>query len=302
MGTPDFALNSLNSIFNSKHDLCCVVTSPDRKSGRGLKLRNSPVKDYCIENGINFIQPENFEDEEFLKKIKKFNADLFVVVAFKILPKKVWDIPSIGSINIHASLLPNLRGAAPINWALIHGLKRTGLTSFFINDGVDTGDIISQIEIEIYETEKFGSLYNKLKNLSGNFTLDTIDKLNSIKKQKSSFTLLSAPKLTKENTRIKWSLDNGKEIYNKIRGLSPIPGAWSTIQGSNKIIKIYDAVFHEKDNNFQNGEMVVEKNNKLMVAVNNGMLEILSLKIEGKKKVNAIDFINGINNNKLILF
>ena len=300
MGTPDFAITSLDSIYNSKHDLCCVVTSPDKKSGRGQKLRYSPVKDYCIENGINIIQPRSFEDEEFLKKIKEFNADIFVVVAFKILPKKVWSIPSLGSINVHASILPNLRGAAPINWAIIHGLKKTGLTSFYINDGIDTGDIISQIETKINEKDNFGSLYKKLKKISGKFILNTFNNLNKIKIQKSSSNLLNAPKLDKENTRIKWS-SNGKDIYNKIKGLSPIPGAWSLIEGSNKIIKIYDAIFHEKDNDFQNGEMLVQNKNKLMLSVNNGMLEILSLKIEGKKKVSAIDFINGMKNDKLKL-
>ena len=300
MGTPDFALNSLDSIYNSKHNLCCVVTSPDRKSGRGQKTKNSPVKDYCLDNNINLIQPESFEDEDFLKRIKKFNADVFVVVAFKILPKNVWTIPQLGTINIHASLLPNLRGAAPINWAIIHGLKITGLTSFFINEGVDTGDIIDQIETPINKTDNFGSLYEKLKNMSGNFILKTLENLNERKPQKSIQNIINAPKIDKENTKIDWTA-NGKEICNKIRGLSPVPGAWCLIEGSNKIIKIYDAISYEEDNDFQNGEMLVQNKNKLMISVNNGMLEILSLKIEGKKKVSATDFINGMKSDKLKL-
>lgn len=300
MGTPDFALSSLDSICNSKHNLCCVVTSPDRKSGRGQKTKNSPVKDYCLDNNINLIQPESFEDEEFLNRIKKFNADVFVVVAFKILPKKVWTIPHLGTINIHASLLPNLRGAAPINWAIIHGLDKTGLTSFYINEGVDTGDIISQIEIEINKTDDFGSLYEKLKLNSGKFILDTLDNLKQGEKQKSFDNILNAPKLNKENTKIKWT-DNGNEICRKVKGLSPIPGAWSTIESENKIIKIYDAIFHKEKNDFSNGEMFVRGKNKLMISVNDGVLEVLSLKIEGKNKVNALDFINGINKNKFKL-
>ena len=300
MGTPDFAVNSLDSICKSEHDLCCVVTSPDKKFGRGQKLGTSPVKDYCIENKINLIQPDSFENKEFIENIKEYNADIFIVVAFKILPRKVWNIPTLGTINIHASLLPNLRGAAPINWAIIHGLKITGLTSFFINEGVDTGDIIDQIETPINKTDNFGILYEKLKNMSGNFILKTLENLNERKPQKSIQNIINAPKLDKENTKIDWTA-NGKEICNKIRGLSPVPGAWCLIEGSNKIIKIYDAIFHEEDNDFQNGEMLVQNKNKLMISVNNGMLEILSLKIEGKKKVSATDFINGMKNDKLKL-
>ena len=300
MGTPDFAVNSLDSIYRSKHDLCCVVTSPDKKSGRGQKLRTSPVKDYCIENKINLIQPDSFDSKEFIENIKKYNADIFIVVAFKILPRKVWNIPTLGSINIHASLLPNLRGAAPINWAIIHGLKITGLTSFFINEGVDTGDIIDQIETPINKTDNFGSLYEKLKNMSGNFILKTLENLNKRKSQKTIQNIINAPKLDKENTKIDWTA-NGKEICNKIRGLSPVPGAWCLIEGSNKIIKIYDAIFHPINDSFKNGEIYIENKKKLMVSLNNGSLEILSLMIEGKKKIHAIDFINGMKNHKIKL-
>ena len=222
------------------------------------------------------------------------------MVAFKILPRKVWNIPTLGTINIHASLLPNLRGAAPINWAIIHGLKITGLTSFFINEGVDTGDIINQIETPIKKTDNFGSLYEKLKNMSGNFILKTLENLNKRKPQKSIQNIINAPKLDKENTKIDWTA-NGKEICNKIRGLSPIPGAWCLIEGSNKIIKIYDAIFHPINDSFQNGEIYIENKKKLMVGVNNGSLEILSLMIEGKKKIHAIDFINGMKNQKIKL-
>ena len=230
MGTPDFAIPSLDSLYKSHHNLCCVVTSPNKKQGRGLKVVYSPVKNYCLKNNIKVVQPENFHSQEFLNEIIGYKPDIIVVVAFKILPKKLWEIPKLGTINIHASILPNLRGAAPINWAIINGLKKTGLTSFFINEGMDTGDIIKIKEIKINEDDNFGSLYEKLRSLSGNFILDTIDEIQKVngKPQVNTKDLLTAPKLNKENTKINW-LEDGKKIVKKIRGLSPVPGAWSRI-------------------------------------------------------------------------
>ena len=302
MGTPDFAIPSLDSLYKSKHNLHCVVTAPDKKQGRGLKVVNSPVKDYCIKNNIKVIQPENFHSQKFLSKIAGFQPDIIVVVAFKILPKKLWEIPKLGTINIHASILPNLRGAAPINWAIINGLKKTGLTSFFINEGMDTGDIIKIKEIKINDDDNFGSLYDKLKSLSGSFILDSLDEIQKVngKPQINTIDLLTAPKLTKENTRINW-LENGEKIVKKISGLSPVPGAWSTIKDSNKIIKIYDSLFHELSHDFEIGKIFIKSSNKLMVAVDNGALEILSLKIEGKKRISGTDYINGLKNKTLKL-
>ena len=302
MGTPDFAIPSLDSLYKSHHNLCCVVTSPDKKQGRGLKVVYSPVKNYCLKNNIKVIQPENFHSQEFLNEIIGYKPDIIVVVAFKILPKKLWEIPKLGTINIHASILPNLRGAAPINWAIINGLKKTGLTSFFINEGMDTGDIIKIKEIKINEDDNFGSLYEKLRSLSENFILDTIDEIQKVngKPQVNTKDLLTAPKLNKENTKINW-LEDGKKIVKKIRGLSPIPGAWSIIKDSNKIIKIYDSLFHELSHDFEIGKMYIESSNKLMVAVNNGAIEILSLKIEGKKRISGLDYINGLKNKTIKL-
>ena len=302
MGTPDFAIPSLDSLYKSHHNLCCVVTSPDKKQGRGLKVVYSPVKNYCLKNNIKVIQPENFHSQEFLNEIIGYKPDIIVVVAFKILPKKLWEIPKLGTINIHASILPNLRGAAPINWAIINGLKKTGLTSFFINEGMDTGDIIKIKEIKINEDDNFGSLYEKLRSLSENFILDTIDEIQKVngKPQVNTKDLLTAPKLNKENTKINW-LEDGKKIVKKIRGLSPIPGAWSLIKDSNKIIKIYDSLFHELSHDFEIGKMYIESSNKLMVAVNNGAIEILSLKIEGKKRISGLDYINGLKNKTIKL-
>ncbi len=302
MGTPDFAIPSLDSLYKSQHNLHCVVTAPDKKQGRGLKVVYSPVKDYCVKNNIKVIQPENFHSQEFLSEIIGFKPDIIVVVAFKMLPKKLWQIPKLGAINIHASILPNLRGAAPINWAIINGLKKTGLSSFFISEGMDTGDIIKIKEIKIDDDDNFGSLYEKLKSLSGNFILESLDLIQKVngKPQINTIGLLTAPKLTKENTRINW-LENGKKIVKKIRGLSPVPGAWSTIKDSNKIIKIYDSLFHELNHDFEIGKIFIESSNKLMVAVDNGALEILSLKIEGKKRISGPDYINGLKNKTLKL-
>ena len=302
MGTPDFAIPSLDSLYKSHHNLCCVVTAPDKKQGRGLRVINSPVKDYCLKNTIKVIQPENFHSQEFLSEIIVYSPDIIVVVAFKILPKKLWEIPKLGTINIHASILPNLRGAAPINWAIINGLKKTGLTSFFINEGVDTGDIIKIKEIKINNDDNFGSLYKKLRNLSGKFILDSLDEIQKVnsKPQTNTKGLLNAPKLTKENTRINW-LEDGKKIVNKIKGLSPVPGAWSRIKDSDKIIKIYDSLFHELNHDFEIGEMFTVSSNRLMLAVNNGAIEVLSLKIEGKKRISGLDYINGLKNKTIKL-
>ena len=247
MGTPEFAVDSLDSLYKSNYDLCGVVTIPDKKVGRGQKLRESAVKTYCISKGIKLLQPIDINDKVFIYNLKNFNADLFVVVAFKVLPKIIWEIPNKGTINVHASLLPQLRGAAPINWAIINGIRKTGLTSFYINEGIDTGDIIIQKEVEISENDDFGSLYNKLKKLSFTFIIDTIESIESGLKPTSqtlgdfhdNSSNSKAPKLNSVNTRISWS-KKGSEVVQLIRGLSPYPGAWSTIKFNNKKIKILD--------------------------------------------------------------
>ena len=219
-GTPDFAVKSLK-VINDNFDVLCVVTSPDKKSGRGLKIKYSPVKNYCIQNQISLLQPENLKCIDFQNDLKNLKADLYVIVAFKFLPKEVWSIPKMGSINIHASLLPNLRGAAPINWSLIYGHNKTGLTSFFLDENIDTGDIILKTEVMINHSDNFESLYNKLKSMSGSFlsaTIEAIIKKKKLLKQKNILKIDKAPKLNKENTRIKWN-DTSLNIYNHIRAL-----------------------------------------------------------------------------------
>lgn len=304
MGTPDFALYSLHSINKSSHNLRCVVTIPDKKVGRGQKIGKSAVKTYCVSNGIEFLQPLTLNNQDFINELKRFNADIFVVVAFKILSEKIWTIPKIGTINIHASILPNLRGAAPINWAIIYGLKKTGLTSFFINNGIDTGDIIIQEEIDINENDTYEVLYQKLKKLSSTFILDSIKAIESglrpLIQSKIKSELLKAPKLDKKNTRIKWD-DNGNNIKNLIKGLSPYPGAWSIIKSNGIRVKIIDSEFIPKlIYTNTNGSLLPNKKD-CMIQVKNGVINVLKIKVEGKKEQSGRDFVNG-NQGKEILF
>lgn len=307
MGTPDFAVDSLDSLYKSNYDLCGVVTIPDKKVGRGQKIRESAVKTYCILKGIKLLQPIDLNDKIFINNLKNLNADLFVVVAFKVLPKIIWEIPNKGTINIHASLLPQLRGAAPINWAIINGIRKTGLTSFYINEGIDTGDIILQKEVEISENDNFGSLYKKLKKLSFKFIIDTIESIESGLKPTSQRNVdfhensrnFKAPKLNSINTRISWS-KKGSEVVQLIRGLSPYPTAWSTIKLNNKKVKILDSQFIEKNNCDVEVGTVIGRNKDCLVQVSDGLVKILKIKVEGKKEQSGRDFINGLQGKKTV--
>lgn len=303
MGTPDFAVDSLNSINKSSHNLCCVVTIPDKKVGRGQKIRKSAVKNYCISNGIKFLQPLHFNDKDFINELKSFNADIFIVVAFKILPENIWTIPKKGTINIHASILPNLRGAAPINWAIIYGLKKTGLTSFFINNGIDTGDIIIQEEIDINENDTYEIIYQKLKKLSSTFILESIKAIEGGLKPKIQSKIksefLKAPKLDKENTRIKWN-DTGINIKNLIKGLSPYPGAWSIIKSNGIRVKIIDSEFIPKPINTNTNGSLLPNKKDCMIQVKNGVINVLKIKIEGKKEQSGRDFVNGYQGKEIL--
>ena len=268
-------------------------------------MKESAVKKYCISNRIKILQPVAFNDKVFINNLKSFKADLFVVVAFKILPKIIWEIPCKGTINIHASLLPQLRGAAPINWAIINGLRKTGLTSFYINEGIDTGDIIMKKELEISENDNFGSLYTKLKKLSAGFIIDTIESIeNGLKpviQTKIKSELLKAPKIDKENTRIRWDID-GRKINNLIKGLSPYPGAWSTMKSNEIRVKILDSLFIPKQGlKGVNGSVLsIDKN--CMVKVKDGYINIFKIKVEGKKEQSGLDFLNGIQRKKIQFF
>jgi len=296
MGTPDFAVKSLDAIIRNNYNVKAVITAPDKKAGRGKKINCSEVKKYALEKNLKLLQPHNLKDENFITELKSTKADLFVVVAFRMLPKIVWEIPQFGTINLHASLLPQLRGAAPIHWAIIRGLQSTGLSTFFINEKIDYGNIIEQREVEIGDTENTGNLYQRLKEIGSELILTTLKQIISGKlktqKQIESKKLLKAPKLVKENTRINWN-QSGLEIFNFIRGLSPHPAAWTKSEKTNKTFKLYNVIyFKEKKSDKLNG--IININDNLMkISVNDGYLKVLELQIEGKKKMSVQEFING---------
>lgn len=296
MGSSDFAVKSLDNLLLNNYDIKAVVTAPDKKSGRGKKINFSDVKKYSLKKNLKLLQPENLKQVDFVNKIKSFNADIIIVVAFRMLPKIVWEIPKKGTINLHASLLPQLRGAAPIHWAIINGLKKTGVTTFFINQKIDFGNIIEQKEVKIEDFENTGSLYEKLKIIGGLLILSTLKLIseNNLKtiKQSNSLNLIKAPKLNKENTQIDWN-KSGFEIFNLIRGLSPFPSAWTKDKKNNKIIKLFNVIYHKEIKTKHLNGVISIKNNMLKILLKDGYLEVLEIQIEGKKRMSGKEFING---------
>lgn len=299
MGTPDFAVGILDTILKNEYNVVGVITAADKPAGRGQKIKYSAVKEYALANNLNLLQPTNLKDEIFLAELKNLNANIQVVVAFRMLPEVVWRMPKLGTFNLHASLLPNYRGAAPINWAIINGETKTGVTTFFIDDKIDTGAMILSKEIAINKNENAGMLHDRLMELGSKTVVDT---LSLIEKgnvttviQKDTNDIKTAYKLNKENCKIDWS-KSGKEIHNLIRGLSPYPCAWCFFIDSNEEwnVKIYDARFEEENHNFQIGKIIATKKT-LKVALENGFIEILSLQFPGKKKMNTSELLNGIH-------
>ena len=303
MGTAQFAIPCIDNIKKNNFNLLAVVTSPDKPAGRGLKISESPVKEYAKKNQLNLLQPVNLKDSNFINQIRRLKPDLIVVVAFRMLPEILWSIPTFGSINVHASLLPNYRGAAPINWAIINGEKQTGVTTFFINDRIDTGDVIGQSKIDINKNENAGELHNKLMRLGADLLIKSIDKIFSSKenistKQLEVKNLKAAPKLDKTNCKINWQ-DSCINIHNKIRGLSPYPGARSVLDNLNKKIKviIYKSDYIKEAHNLNSGSIYIEKD-KIKIAVVDGYIYPLLIKFEGKKTMDTKSLINGFNFNK----
>jgi len=303
MGTAQFAIPCIDNIKKNNFNLIAVVTSPDKPAGRGLKISESPVKEYAKKNQLNLLQPDNLKDSNFINQIRRLKPDLIVVVAFRMLPEILWSIPTFGSINVHASLLPNYRGAAPINWAIINGEKQTGVTTFFINDRIDTGDVIGQSKIDINKNENAGELHNSLMRLGADLLIKSIDKIFSSKenistKQLEVKNLKAAPKLNKTNCKINWQ-DSCINIHNKIRGLSPYPGARSVLDNLNKKIKviIYKSDYIKEVHNLNSGSIYIEKD-KIKIAVVDGYIYPLLIKFEGKKTMDTKSLINGFNFNK----
>jgi methionyl-tRNA formyltransferase len=296
MGTPDFAVTILKHLVENDYNVVGVITASDKPAGRGRKLNESAVKKYAASVNLPILQPTNLKNEEFNKELKDLKADLQIVVAFRMLPKIVWQMPKCGTFNLHASLLPEYRGAAPIHWAIINGETKTGVTTFFIDDKIDTGEIILQEEIDISITETVGTLHDKLMNLGANLVSKTVDLISTKKVNTTKQPDLedkSASKLNPENCRINWndSIDN---VYNKIRGLNPFPAAWSIIKNENEEIaaKIYAIRKENETHHLAVGKILATKK-ELKVAVNKGFIIIDEIKLSGKKKMEAKSLLNG---------
>ena len=298
MGTPQFAVESLKHVHESGYDVVGVICPPDRPSGRGHKLQSCDVKKYALTVGLTILQPEKLKNPEFLSELKALNADLFIVVAFRMLPKEVWSMPKYGTFNIHGSLLPQYRGAAPINWAIMNGETKTGVTSFFIDEKIDTGATLLYKECAIGANENVGAVHDKLMFLGAELATETCDAVfnNSIepKTQIDNTALKEAPKLFKSNCRIDWSKDS-LTIHNHIRGLSPYPIAWTTFTNNENeelIIKIHKSSYAICEHNEIPNTISVTKA-ELKIYTSDGYISILEIQAPGKKKMDCNSFLNG---------
>ena len=297
-GTPDFAVGILDTILKNNYNVVGVITAADKPAGRGQKMNYSAVKEYAMEKGLNLLQPTNLKDETFLAELKSLKANCQVVVAFRMLPEVVWRMPEFGTFNLHASLLPNYRGAAPINWAIINGETKTGVTTFFIDDKIDTGAIILAKETPIDENENAGQLHDRLMVLGSTTVIETLALIEkgtvSTTIQKENPNIKTAYKLNRENCKIDWTKP-GKEIYNLIRGLSPYPSAWCIIKQDNQEwnVKIHETKLHIETHHFPIGTMHTTKK-EMKIAVKDGFIEICSIQFPGKKKMTASELLNGM--------
>jgi methionyl-tRNA formyltransferase len=296
MGTPEFAVGVLKKMVADKSNIVAVITSPDKPAGRGRKLRESAVKEYSRSQNIPILQPTNLKDEQFLDQLKSYNANLQVVVAFRMLPKLVWEMPEYGTFNLHASLLPQYRGAAPINWAIINREQKTGVSTFLIDDKIDTGAILLTKEVALAERETVQSLHDKLMLLGGSLVLETIslfktNKVNPILQTQNN-SLKIAPKLTKENTKINWS-QSAIALDAFIRGLNPFPSAWSFLfnEGKELTVKIFNGNFILEEHTLNIGTIISTKN-ELKVALKDGYLIIEEIQIPGKRKMDVKSLLN----------
>lgn len=298
MGTPEFAVGILDTLIKHNYNVVGVITAADKPAGRGQKIKYSAVKEYALENKLTLLQPTNLKDENFLQELKVLNANLQIVVAFRMLPEVVWKMPKLGTFNLHASLLPNYRGAAPINWAIINGDTKTGVTTFFIDDKIDTGAMILSAETEIEPEENAGQLHDRLMLLGSKTVVDTLKlietgSVNTII-QKENPAIKTAYKLNKENCKIDWS-KSATEIYNLIRGLSPYPSAWCFFQDKNEEwnVKIHEVKISLENHNHMAGSLICSKK-EMKIAANDGYIQVISLQFPGKKKMNVGELLNGM--------
>lgn len=301
LGTPDFAVESLRRIVEGGYNVVGVVTMPDKPAGRGHKLLQSPVKQYAVEKGLHLMQPVKLKDPEFVEVLRSLDADLFIVIAFRMLPEVVWSMPRLGTFNLHASLLPRYRGAAPINWAVINGDTETGVTTFFLKHEIDTGDIIAQERVDILPSDNVGDVHDRLMMLGADLTIDTIESiLNGTLKTIPQEQLIGeteptpAPKIFKETCRIDWNRP-AREIHNLVRGLSPYPAAWSVLTDGGKevgSVKIFETAVIDKEIDVKPGQIVID-GSRLIVGCGDGQIEVLSLQTQGKRRMPTADFLRG---------
>ena len=296
LGTPDFAVTTLKAIRESNHQIVGVVTNIDKPAGRGKRLRESAVKQYAVEHQLPLLQPEKLKDPEFLTSLKAWKADVFIVVAFRMLPKEVWQIPAKGTINLHASLLPNYRGAAPINWAIIQGESVSGVSTFFIDEKIDTGKLLLQKTVDLEESETAGSLHDKLADLGGQLLEETLNALEEgieARAQQPKGSEYAAPKLNRDNTRIDWA-KSLKEIDAFIRGLSPYPAAWTILEedGDEKVMKLF-AIATEFIVHNDNPLSILVDDKTLKIAHPQGYVRCLSIQLPNKRRLSARDLLNG---------
>lgn len=298
MGTPEFAAGILDTIIRNNYNVVGVITAADKPAGRGQKIKYSAVKEYALAHNLKLLQPSNLKDPEFLAQLKALDANLQVVVAFRMLPEVVWKMPELGTFNLHASLLPDYRGAAPINWAIINGETKTGVTTFFIDDKIDTGAMILRAETDISPEENAGQLHDRLMDLGSNTVIKTLHLIENGQAtttiQPETPEMKTAYKLNKENCRIDWN-KSAAAIHNTIRGLSPYPAAWGIFRdnGEEWNVKIYDAKISIENHNEETGKIIAGKK-EMKIAVKDGYIHILSLQFPGKKRMTTAEFLNGM--------
>ncbi|MBQ9546107.1 MAG: methionyl-tRNA formyltransferase [Bacteroidales bacterium] len=306
MGTPDFAVSSLDAICHSSHEVVGVVTVPDRPTGRGLKMTSSAVKQYAEQHGLPILQPEKLRDPQFLEDLKAWQADIFVVVAFRMLPQCVWAMPPQGTFNLHASLLPQYRGAAPINWAIINGERETGVTTFMLNERIDEGRMLLQRRCDITDSDTAETLHDRLAEMGRSLVVETLDGIESHSLTPFSQPVVEnpnlAPKIFKADCAIPWD-KSGEEIYNFVRGLSPYPAATMSListTGAELSFKIYEVSFIQQ-NDAEKGMVDTDGKHYLRVGVSDGFINILSLQPNGKRRMTIEEFLRGYNVSNCIL-
>jgi len=297
MGTPEFAVSTLDAILANGFNVVGVITAPDKPAGRGRQLNQSAVKVFALSKGLTVLQPTNLKNESFIAQLEALNANLQVVVAFRMLPKVVWQMPKYGTFNLHASLLPNYRGAAPINWAIINGETKTGVSTFFIDEKIDTGEMILQKEVKISETETAGELHDKLMHIGSQLVVDTLNLIQNdnviTTPQKDNPDIKKANKLDKDNCFIDWN-KSVKDIYNQVRGLNPYPAAWCLLKNGDEElnVKVYSVEAIECNHEFSIGVLIANKQ-ELKVVAKNGLIILHEIKLPGKRKMDVKSLLNG---------